>query len=60
MWENAQIFVVAKNQRKNRKNVRTTVVLIAKIAPKLNGQGLLSNLMHIVITPCKQKKEFLT
>ena len=39
MWENVRILVVAKNQIKNRKNVRTTVVrgarmiLIAKNAP---------------------------
>ena len=39
MCENARIFEVAKNRRKNRKNVRTTVacgarmILIAKNAP---------------------------
>ena len=39
MWENVRILVVAKNRKKNRKNVRTTVArgarmtLIAKNAP---------------------------
>ena len=40
MWENVRILVVAKNRKKNRKNVRTTVARgarmnwIAKNAPK--------------------------
>ena len=49
MWENAHIFVVAKNRRKNRKNVYTMgacgacMILIAKNAPCVS---------HVSHVPC--------